>query len=145
MQQTKLTLSGKPFDIHERLLLFACDIVRVTQFLHTRGPIGRRLSYQILDAGTSVGSNVEEADGASSHKDFIAKKDVLRLPPPPAMHACETVCAGGGKDGGTKKAAAAPPENPALEAMNRAFLLQAEQVNSYRARRDASLDDLEDD
>ena len=76
MQQTKLTLSGKPFDIHERLLLFACDIVRVTQFLHNRGPIGRRLSYQILDAGTSVGSNVEEADGASSHKDFIAKNRI---------------------------------------------------------------------
>ena len=76
MQQTKLTLSGKPFDIHERLLLFACDIVRVTQFLHTRGPIGRRLSYQILDAGTSVGSNAEEADGASSHADFIAKNRI---------------------------------------------------------------------
>jgi hypothetical protein len=57
MEQTKLTPSGKPFDIHERLLLFACDIVRVTQFLHTRGPIPRRLSCQILDAGTSVGSN----------------------------------------------------------------------------------------
>ena len=73
MEQTKLTPSGKPFDIHERLLLFACDIVRVTQFLHTRGPIGRALSYQILSAGTSVGSNAEEADGASSHNDFIAK------------------------------------------------------------------------
>jgi 23S rRNA-intervening sequence protein len=76
MEQTKLTPSGKPFDIHERLLLFACDIVRLTQFLHTRGPIGRRLSYQILDAGTSVGSNAEEADGASSHADFIAKNRI---------------------------------------------------------------------
>jgi hypothetical protein len=36
MEQTKLTPSGKPFDIHERLLLFACDIARLTQFLHTR-------------------------------------------------------------------------------------------------------------
>jgi four helix bundle protein len=76
MEQTKLTPSGKPFDIHERLLLFACDIVKVTQFLHTRGPIGRALSYQILAAGTSVGSNVEEADGASSHDDFIAKNRI---------------------------------------------------------------------
>jgi len=76
MEQTKLTPSGKPFDIHERLLLFACDIVEVTQFLHTRGPIARRLSYQILDAGTSVGSNAEEADGASSHNDFIAKNRI---------------------------------------------------------------------
>jgi hypothetical protein len=31
----------KTFDIHERLQLFACDIVRLTQFLHTRGPIAR--------------------------------------------------------------------------------------------------------
>jgi four helix bundle protein len=76
MEQTKLTPSGKPFDIHERLLLFACDIVRVTQFLHTRGPIARRLSCQILDAGTSVGSNAEEGDGASSHNDFIAKNRI---------------------------------------------------------------------
>jgi len=76
MEQTKLTPSGRPFDIHERLLLFACDVVRLTQFLHTRGPIARRLSYQILDAGTSVGSNAEEADGASSHNDFIAKNRI---------------------------------------------------------------------
>jgi four helix bundle protein len=76
MEQTKLTPSGKPFDIHERLLLFACDIVRVVQFLHTRGPIARRISYQILDAGTSVGANAEEADGASSRKDFIAKNRI---------------------------------------------------------------------
>lgn len=76
MEQTHTTPSGKPFDIHERLLLFACDIVEVTQFLHTRGPIARRLSYQILDAGTSIGSNAEEADGASSHKDFIAKNRI---------------------------------------------------------------------
>jgi four helix bundle protein len=47
--------------------------VRAAQFLHTRGPIGRALSYQLLSAGTSTGANAEEADGASSHDDFIAK------------------------------------------------------------------------
>ena len=84
MEQTRLTPSGKPFDIHERLLLFACDIVRVTQFLHTRGPIARHLSYQILSAGTSVGSNAEEADGGSSHDDFIAKNRIpLKQRPTP--------------------------------------------------------------
>jgi four helix bundle protein len=76
MNTQKLTLSGKPYDIHERLLLFACDIVRVVQFLHTRGPIARELSYQILSAGTSAGANAEESDGASSHKDFIAKNRI---------------------------------------------------------------------
>ena len=49
MEQTKLTPSGKPFDIH---------------------------SYQILSAGTSVGSNAEEADGGSSPDDFIAKNRI---------------------------------------------------------------------
>ena len=63
----------KPFNLQARLLLFACDIVRAAQFLQRRGAIARALSYQLLDAGTSVGSNAEEADGASSHRDFIAK------------------------------------------------------------------------
>jgi four helix bundle protein len=73
MKQPLTTPSGKPYDLHERLPLFACDIVACTQFLHRRGPIARALSYQLLAAGTSVGSNYEEADGASSHNDFIAK------------------------------------------------------------------------
>jgi four helix bundle protein len=73
MKQPALTQSGKPFNLHDRLLLFACDIVRAVEFLHKRGPIGRAISYQILSAGTSVGANYEESDGASSHADFIAK------------------------------------------------------------------------
>jgi four helix bundle protein len=64
---------GKPFDLRERLLIFACDIVRAAQFLHTRGQIARALSYQIVDSGTSMGSNAEEADGASSRRDFVAE------------------------------------------------------------------------
>jgi four helix bundle protein len=63
----------KPFDIRARLLRFGCDVIRVTQFLHTRGPIARALSFQILAAGTSVGANMQEADGASSRADFVAK------------------------------------------------------------------------
>jgi four helix bundle protein len=68
--------NGKPFDIHDRLLVFACDIVRTAQFLHSQGPIGRELSYQVLSAGTSTGANAEESDGASSHNDFIAKNRI---------------------------------------------------------------------
>jgi len=63
----------KPFDVHERLLIFACDIVRTAQFLQRQGPIGRAVSYQILSAGVSTGANAEEGDGASSPDDFIAK------------------------------------------------------------------------
>ena len=76
MNEKGLTPSGKPYDIHERLLEFAVEIVNAAQFLHTRGPIGRALSYQLLSAGTSTGSNAEESDGASSHDDFIAKNRI---------------------------------------------------------------------
>ena len=73
MERMKPVAPTKPFDIRERLLEFACDIVQAAQFLHTRGPIGRALSYQLLAAGTSIGANLQEADGASSRPDFIAK------------------------------------------------------------------------
>jgi len=76
MTQHPLLPPGKPFDIRERLELFACEIVAAVQFLHTRGPIARVLSYQILEAGTSIGANAQEADGASSHRDFIAKNRI---------------------------------------------------------------------
>ena len=33
----------KPFDLRERLLEFACLIVGVVQFLHTRGPVAAAL------------------------------------------------------------------------------------------------------
>jgi four helix bundle protein len=76
MDKPRVTASGKPWDIHERLLIFACDVVKTAQFLHTKGPVARALSYQLLNAGTSVGANAQEADGASSHRDFIAKQRI---------------------------------------------------------------------
>ena len=76
MKQSTQTSSGRPFNLHERLLLYACDVVRAVEFLHKRGPIGRARSYQILSAGRSVGSNYEESDGASSTADFIAKNRI---------------------------------------------------------------------
>ena len=63
----------KPFDLRERLFEFACLIVRVVQFLHTRGPVAAALSYQLLKCGTSAGANYEEADDGSSSKDTAAK------------------------------------------------------------------------
>ena len=39
MKNNDWTVREKPYDLRERLFLFACLIVRVVQFLHTRGPI----------------------------------------------------------------------------------------------------------
>ena len=71
----------KPFDLRERLFEFGLLTIRVVQFLHTRGPIGVAVSYQILKAGTSPGANYEEADDGSSPKDKISK--------PKATSSCE--------------------------------------------------------
>jgi four helix bundle protein len=76
MKHPEFAPNGKPFDIHERLLLFACDVVNAAQFLHSRGGIARAVSYQLLSAGTSAGANAEEADAGSSHADFIAKNRI---------------------------------------------------------------------
>jgi four helix bundle protein len=76
MEHSKSDRSQKPYDIRERLFLFACEVVGAVEFLQRRGPIARALSYQILDAGTSAGSNAHEAESASSRRDFIAKNRI---------------------------------------------------------------------
>ena len=69
-------LPEKPYDLRERLFQFACVIVRVVQFLHTRGPVASALSYQVLKCGTSAGANYEEADDGSSDRDILAKRKI---------------------------------------------------------------------
>ena len=69
-------LPEKPYDLRERLFRFACVIVRVVQFLHTRGPVASALSYQVLKCGTSAEANYEEADDGSSDRDILAKRKI---------------------------------------------------------------------
>jgi four helix bundle protein len=66
----------KPYDLRERLFEFACLMVRLVQFLHTRGAIAVALSDQLLRCGRSAGANHEEADDGSSDRDSIAKKKI---------------------------------------------------------------------
>jgi four helix bundle protein len=79
MDPSDWTIREKPYDLRERLFLFACIIVRLSQFLYTRGPVAAALANQILKSGTSAGANYEEADDGSSPRDKLAKtKIVLR-------------------------------------------------------------------
>ena len=71
------TVKDKPYDLRERLFNFACMVVRVTQFLHTRGRIAIELSAQLLMCGTSAGANYEEADDGASPKDKRAKRRIV--------------------------------------------------------------------
>jgi four helix bundle protein len=64
---------NKPPDIKERTFDFAVKIVRFCDELFEVSTASRRLSYQLLDSGTSIGANVEEAQAGQSRGDFISK------------------------------------------------------------------------
>src|SRR5438105_323307 len=58
--------------IQERAFRFACRIIRMHHAL-SRDRTTRRLADQLLDSGTSIGANLEEAEAAQSKPDFISK------------------------------------------------------------------------
>ncbi len=58
--------------IAEKSFRFAVRIVKLGQFL-TNEKKEFILSRQIIKSGTSIGANIEEADGGQSKADFIAK------------------------------------------------------------------------
>jgi four helix bundle protein len=76
MKQPTAAAGSKPYDIRERLYLFACEVVRVSQKLHTRGRIAGALSLQLVTAAVSAAANAEEADDGSSRRDFLAKERI---------------------------------------------------------------------
>jgi four helix bundle protein len=67
------TTTGKPYDIRERAFLFACDVIRVAQKLHSRGHIASALSLHLVESAVNAASNLEEGDDGSSPRDFRAK------------------------------------------------------------------------
>jgi four helix bundle protein len=60
----------KVFDIKQRTFQFGVRIVRLVGKL-PRTVAGIEVGRQLVRAGTSVGSNTEEADGGVSRKDFV--------------------------------------------------------------------------
>ena len=67
---------AKPYDLRDRLFEYACAIVYVAQYLHTRDAVARSLADQILRAGQSAGANYEEADDGSSNADTRGKRRI---------------------------------------------------------------------
>src|ERR1044072_6437295 len=67
------TKSGKPYDIRERSMLFACDVIEIVQELQRRGRIASELSLQLMNAAMHAAANLEEADDVSSRRDFRAE------------------------------------------------------------------------
>jgi four helix bundle protein len=67
----------KPFDIKKRTFEFGVRIVRLVNTL-PRTIAGGKVAEQLVKSGTSIGANVEEADGAESKRDFVHKMSIAR-------------------------------------------------------------------
>lgn len=67
----------KIYDIRERLFNFAKRILQICKML-PRISECEGIRKQLANAGTSIGANYEEADGALTKKDFINKAGIAR-------------------------------------------------------------------
>ena len=63
-------------EIVGRTFRFAVDVVHFCHQLDQQPGVGRVLMSQIVRSGTSVGSNVEEAQAAESRADFVSKMSI---------------------------------------------------------------------
>lgn len=68
--------SEPPSDIRERSFQFAVRVVRLCKYLDGKPGTSRALSRQVLRSGTSIGANLEEAQGSHTKKDFIFKNEI---------------------------------------------------------------------
>src|SRR5262245_32972297 len=67
-----------PRDLDDRVFRFACRIVDIFDLLNRRGGAARAIGYQLLNAGTAVGANYEEAAAGQTKADFIARLAIAR-------------------------------------------------------------------
>lgn len=62
-------------DIVERCLNYGVLIIKIANQL-PKTPAGYRIAGQLVDSGTSVGANIEEAQEAVSKNDFVHKVNI---------------------------------------------------------------------
>src|SRR4030042_6627782 len=69
-------MNQKTDQLSDRLLDFAVEIIKITDALPNT-VAGRHVDGQLIRAGTSCGSNYEEACGAESRPDFAHKMSIV--------------------------------------------------------------------
>ena len=62
----------KPYDLEERLIDFAVDVIDIVEVL-PNSKAGNHIANQLVRSGTSPAPNYGEARGAESKKDFVHK------------------------------------------------------------------------
>ena len=69
-------MNEKTDQLSDRLLNFAVEVIKITDALPNT-VAGRHVGGQLVRAGTSCGSNYEEACGAESRSDFAHKMSIV--------------------------------------------------------------------
>jgi four helix bundle protein len=67
----------KVYDLKDRTYRFAKEIVKFCLILLKNSDL-REIGRQLIKSGTSIGANVEEADGSPTRKDFANKMTISR-------------------------------------------------------------------
>jgi four helix bundle protein len=75
--KTQEPITKQKFDLEERTLEFAKNIVRLCTLL-PQNTISRELISQLIRAGGSVGANYREANDSLSKKDFYYRIKITR-------------------------------------------------------------------
>jgi len=70
----------------QRCFQFGVTIIQLCQRLEIKPGISRKLAYQLVRSGTSIGANIEEAQGAQSRADFASKYSIARKEAPETLY-----------------------------------------------------------
>ena len=66
-------MPDKPTNLRERMFDFVCNVVLFCRALSSEPGVVRQIAWQLADAATSAGSNLEEAKAAYSRREFAVK------------------------------------------------------------------------
>ncbi len=68
--------TSHPSDLRERVFEFVCLVVLFCRQLSKEPGTVRQIAWQLADAASSAGANLEEAKAAYSRRDFAAKNSI---------------------------------------------------------------------
>ena len=71
----------KVVEIQEKSFEFAVRVVKLSRHLDESRGVARTLASQLIRSGTSIGANVEKAQGGQSRADFLSKMSIAQKKP----------------------------------------------------------------
>ena len=75
--QVRKSKGEKVYDIRERILRFSQRILDISE-IFPKTEFNKNICIQLVKSGTSIGANMEEADGTLTKKDFLNKIVIAR-------------------------------------------------------------------